>query len=168
MRSFTVALLIALALPARAETVEGLWGRGFQGVTWGASISQAKKLHPDGITCPPMDDGTRVYNIVLAQDPLGMSIPQVLVAFVFTPDDRLRSVLVRYPYGARDDVLYRVAELLGQNYESEDGQGSTSHVWNPRKELYATLRVLDRPLKRAYFQIGADRLVVRQQMGARL
>jgi hypothetical protein len=168
MRYLAVTMLIALSLPARAETVEGLWGRGFQGVPWGASMAQAKKLHPDGITCPPMDDGTQVYNIVLAQDPLGMGIPKVLVAFIFTREDRLRGVLVRYPYGARDDVLYRVAELLGQNYESEGDQGSTSHVWNPQKELNAAVRVLDRPIQRAYFQIGADRLIVRAQPWVRL
>jgi hypothetical protein len=155
------ALVLLFAGVAHAETVEGLWGRGFHGVSWGASIERARQLHPGGVTCPPMEDGSTVYNILFRQDPLGMGIRDVTVAFVFDGHDRLRRVLVRYPYSSRDDVLYRVAELLGQDYESEGDARSTRHLWNPRRDLNAIVLISDRPLQRAYFQVGAERWIER-------
>lgn len=163
------ALVLLFSVPvAQAETVEGLWGRGFHGVPWGAPISRARQLHPGGVTCPPMDDGSMVYHILLAQDPLGTGVRNVTVGFVFDRDDRLRRILVGYPYSSRNDVLYRVAELLGQDYESEGDERSTRHLWNPRRDLNAIVQILDRPLQRAYFQIGAERWIERQTTKARL
>jgi hypothetical protein len=161
----TLLLLCVLALPARAETVEGLYGQGFLQVPWGSSLARTKQTFPRGAMCV-LDAGTTylVYSVLLAQDPLGMGIRDVRASFQFTRDDRLQAVSIHYPYSVRDDVLYRVAELLGQNYESAEEGLTTFHVWNSPRELTAAVKIATHPrVHRATFQVSAHRMIERQR-----
>ena len=116
LRVICVAMLLGLS-PAYAGKVDDHFGTGPLGLAWGAPLEVVQAKYPGGLTFPTVESqGTFfAYEVELSARSFGLENENVHVHFRFGKDERLRRVTFLFDYDGRDEVLYRVGEVLGQN-----------------------------------------------------
>ncbi len=156
MMKIMVAIGLLVSTAAHAD-VDAYFAAGVLNVPWGSTVQQTRSAHPDGVVWPnknhTADDGY-IYEVDGEFRVLGLNYPARHAQFKFSKDDRLNWASIHFPYADRDEVLYSIAQVLGQNYEIRDELNSRVFAWKPG--LYAVAELVissDARLPWAYLRL---------------
>jgi len=147
MMKLSVAILFLVSAAAHAD-VDAYFATGVLEVPWGASVQQTRAAHPGGMVWPNRNynaDEGHIYEAVGEFRPLGLNHPARHVQFIFSRDDKLIRVSIHLPYADRDEVLYGIAQVLGQDYEVRDEKFSRIYSWKAGRHSDVELVISNDP-----------------------
>jgi hypothetical protein len=76
----------------------------------------------------------------------------------------LQAVNFFFRYEQKDDVLYRIGEVIGQDYTSTNNNNGTSYRWPSRGRPYATMQVGNRtPFNWVVLRLDAKQIITEQE-----
>ena len=142
IRVICVTMLMGLST-AHAGKVDDQFGNGPLGLAWGAPLEVVQAKHPGGLTWRSQEaHGTFfVYEVDLNAKSFGLEDQNVHTHFEFGKDERLRKVSLMFDYDRRDDVLYKLGELLGQDYLPTSTDNGTRYAWRAKNGLSVALNI---------------------------
>ena len=130
LRTACMVLLLTGSV-ANAGMVDDQFSKGALGMAWGATLVEVQTKYPHGLTWDTDgSDGTFfAYELHLIENPFGIGDAGVHVHFYFNKEEKLDRIHFMFDYDQRDDALYRVGELIGQDYIPRDIGKERSYKW---------------------------------------
>lgn len=138
-----LALALFLCASTASAGIDELFPEGALGVVWGATLQQVEAAHPGGLAWPARDSqyDSIVYAVPGQPQMLGLGAPVKLVQFVFTRDNKLRTIVFHFTYSDRDAALYQAGELLGHDYSVKDEAMARQFRWKPGRATEGVLAI---------------------------
>jgi len=156
MKKLSVAVLMFMSVAARAD-VDAFFATEVVNVRWGSTLQQIQAAHPGGAAWPndgPLSSEGHVYDVAGEFRVLGLNFPAHTVDFCFSKDDKLDRAILHFRYADRDDVLYSLAEVLGQDYDVRDEKLTRVFRWKAGRQSAVKLSISTDPrLPWAYLSV---------------
>lgn len=130
-------MLLAWSSGALGANVDDFFATGAFGVPWGAPLETVQKVFPQGVSYPIAAsrydrDMTPVMYVVQTPTPvLGISTPCASVGFLFDKSGHFKKIACYFQYVHREQALYEIAEVLGQDYATSDDEDGRIYSWKP-------------------------------------
>lgn len=142
---FRMTLLVAMGVvnASHAEPIDNVFGAGVFEVPWGASLENVQSRFPLGYTWEvtrslPTDF---VHETRIESSLFGLGTPAVLVQYGFDENEKFHVAHIFYTHDRNQDLLYQIAQVLGQDYETNPTKRETTHTWRSRSRLIVTLSI---------------------------
>lgn len=155
-------ILLAWSSGAVGANVDDFFATSAFGVPWGAPLETVQKVFPQGVSFPIATyrydrDITPVMYVVQTQTSvLGISTPCASVGFLFDKLGHFKKLACYFQYTHRDTALYEIAEVLGQDYATNDDEDGRIYSWKPGNAASAGMYIgRISPFEWVYFGVRA-------------
>ena len=144
MSRLTLLAILLVCTTTQATAGDQHFADGVLGIAWGETLQNVQATFPRGDTWSTAEGTDKLYFTYQAhveRQLFGLDPSNVLVHFNFDRDERLAVVHFLFSYSQRDNVLYRLGETLGHDYDSSNGKNETIFRWKAQATPYVVLRL---------------------------
>ena len=141
MRRLMCLAMLLLAHSAHGSTIEQHFGEGAIGIKWGTPLTQVQAKFPHGYTWETVKifGMDFIHSARVDIDLFGLDSRELPVHFGFDKSEKLIRVGIFFPYDRKADVLYKITEALGPNYQITATRNETHYSWPSQSRVQVTL-----------------------------
>jgi len=128
-RIFTLAVLMAIAIFAKAASLNATFGGGILGVPWGATLTDVVGVYPQGDHVFAVTPGCRAYWVKDGQTFLGVPRDGHGVLFALDKSNRVGAASIAFDYERKDELQAVLSSLFGPPMDPTHSNGRFRYGW---------------------------------------